>query len=382
MSQPIYLDYNATTPIDSEVAAEMKRIIDSVFGNPSSAYTFGHVAKQVVENARAQVAALINAHPNEIVFTSCATESNNLAIRGVLKAQKGRHIITSAIEHPAVIEVCRHLEVEGCTVSYLPVNSHGMVSPTDVEAAIRPDTALISIMHANNETGSIQPVSEIGAIARKHNIVFHTDASQSAGKIAIDVNRTGVDLLTLAGHKIYAPKGIGALYVREGVKIENILYGAGQEGGLRPGTENVVHIAAMGKACEVALRDFDKNTDNMRHTRGLLLQGLNKLYPGKTILHADLEQCLPNTLSLAIKGLDAHALTTQLADKVMFSTGSACHAGQLNISPVLKAMGVDAQTAASTLRLSTGKHTIHYEIKAALKFFEKTIVDMKIVDYS
>lgn len=382
MSQPIYLDYNATTPIDSEVAAEMKRIIDSVFGNPSSAYTFGHVAKQVVENARAQVAALINAHPNEIVFTSCATESNNLAIRGALKAQKGRHIITSAIEHPAVIEVCRHLEVEGCTVSYLPVNSHGMVSPTDVEAAIRPDTALISIMHANNETGSIQPIGKIGTIARKHNIIFHTDASQSAGKIAIDVNRTGVDLLTLAGHKIYAPKGIGALYVREGVKIENILYGAGQEGGLRPGTENVVHIAAMGKACEVALRDFDKNTDNMRHTRGLLLQGLNKLYPGKTTLHADLEQCLPNTLSVAIKGVDAHALTTQLADKVMFSTGSACHAGQVNISTVLKAMGVDAQTSASTLRLSTGKHTTHNEIKAALKFFEKTIVDMKIVDYS
>lgn len=373
MSQPIYLDYNATTPIDSEVAAEMKRIIDSVFGNPSSAYTFGHVAKQVVENARAQVAALINAHPNEIVFTSCATESNNLAIRGVLKAQKGRHIITSAIEHPAVIEVCRHLENEGYTVSYLPVNSHGMVSPTDVEAAMRPDTALISIMHANNETGSIQPIGKIGNIARKHNIVFHTDASQSAGKIAIDVYRTGVDLLTLAGHKIYAPKGIGALYVREGVKIENILYGAGQEGGLRPGTENVVHIAAMGKACEVALRDFDKNTDNMRHTRGLLLQGLNKLNPGKTILHADLEQCLPNTLSVAIKGVDAHALTTQLADKVMFSTGSACHAGQVNISTVLKAMGVDAQTAASTLRLSTGKHTSEIDIDYALKQIQNIV---------
>ena len=373
MSKPIYLDYNATTPIDTEVAAEMKRIIDSVFGNPSSAYTFGHVAKQVVESARAQVAALISAHPNEIVFTSCATESNNLAIRGALKAQKGRHIITSAIEHPAVIEVCRHLEDEGYTVSYLPVNSRGMVSPTDVEAAIRPDTALISIMHANNETGSIQPIGKIGNIARKHNIVFHTDASQSAGKIAIDVYRTGVDLLTLAGHKIYAPKGIGALYVREGVKIENILYGAGHEGGLRPGTENVVHIAAMGKACEVALRDFDKNTDNMRHTRGLLLQGLNKLNPGKTILHADLEQCLPNTLSVAIKGVDAHALTTQLADKVMFSTGSACHAGQVNISTVLKAMGVDAQTAASTLRLSTGKHTSEMDIDKALHLMFKLL---------
>jgi cysteine desulfurase len=373
MSQPIYLDYNATTPIDTEVAAEMKRIIDSVFGNPSSAYSFGRIAKKSVENARAQVAALINARPNEIVFTSCATESNNLAIRGALKTKKGRHIITSAIEHPAVIEVCRHLEDEGYTVSYLPVNSYGIVRSADVEAAIRPDTALISIMHANNETGSIQPVGEIGAIARKHNIVFHTDASQSAGKIAIDVNRTGVDLLTLAGHKIYAPKGIGALYVREGVKIENILYGAGHEGGLRPGTENVVHIAAMGKACKAALRDYGQNTSAMRHTRDLILQGLNKLYPGKIILHADLQQCLPNTLSVAINGIDAHALTTQLADKVMFSTGSACHAGSVNISPVLKAMKVDAALWASTLRFSTGKHTTEIEIDKALHLIQNTV---------
>jgi cysteine desulfurase len=248
-----------------------------------------------------------------------------------------------------------------------------MVSPTDVEAAIRPDTALISIMHANNETGSIQPIGKIGNIARKHNIGFHIDSSQSAGKIAIDVNRTGVDLLTLAGHKIYAPKGIGALFVREGVKIENILYGAGQEGGLRPGTENVVHIAAMGKACELALHDFDKNTDNMRHMRDLLLQGLNKLYPGKTTLHTDLQQCLPNTLSVAIKGVDAHALITQLANKVMFSTGSACHAGQVYISPVLNAMGVDAQTAASTLRFSTGKHTTKIEIDRALHLIQNTV---------
>jgi cysteine desulfurase len=370
MSQAIYLDYNATTPIDPEVAAEMKRIIDSVFGNPSSDYSFGRVAKQTVEEARAQVAALINARPDEIAFTSCATESNNLAIRGALKTHSGKHIITSVVEHPAVIEVCKHLETQGYEVTYLPVDKWGRVNPVDVDKAVRPDTALISIMHANNETGSVQPIEQIASIANKHGILMHTDAAQSAGKIDVDVTQLGVDLLTIAGHKIYAPKGVGALYIKKGVKIENIMYGAGQEKGLRPGTENVVHIAALGKACEVALRDFEQNTRNMRVTRDKLLHGLQTLFPDRITVNAGLQHCLPNTLSVAIFNIDAHALVSQIGAEVMISTGSACHAGSVNISPVLKAMKVEEKVAASTLRISTGKNTTLDEIEYVIHVFK------------
>ena len=254
MKTPIYLDYNATTPIDKEVADEMNSIIQHQYGNPSSSYEIGRNSKKAIENARKQVASLINAQPEEIVFTSCATESNNIAIQGVAFANqaKGKHIITSAIEHPAVIEVCSYLELQGFEVTYLPVDTKGRVNPHDVEKAIRPDTILITIMHANNEVGTIQPISEIAVVAREKNILFHTDAAQSVGKIETDVDRLGVDLLTIAGHKLYAPKGIGALYVKQGTKIQKIMYGASQEKGIRPGTENLVHSVALGKACTSA----------------------------------------------------------------------------------------------------------------------------------
>ncbi len=373
INQSIYLDYNATTPIDPEVAAEMKYIIDAVYGNPSSAYSIGRTAKEIVDKARLQVANLINARPSEIVFTSCATESNNLAILGALKAQSGKHIITSAIEHPAVIEVCRHLETLGYQVSYVPVDQYGRVNPADVEKAVCGDTALITIMHANNETGSIQPIDEIANIARKHGVLFHTDAAQSLGKIKVDVAQNSIDLLTIAGHKIYAPKGIGALYIKNGVKIENVLFGASQEKGLRPGTENVIHIAALGKACEVAQRDFDKNTANMRHTRDRLFDGLQKFFPQRVTVNANLQHCLPNTLSVALAGVDAHTLASLIGNKVLVSTGSACHAGSVNISPVLKAMKIDAQRAASTLRISTGKHTSEMEIDKALELIQNAV---------
>lgn len=248
MKKPIYLDYNATTPIYKEVADEMISTIQNHYGNPSSSYEIGRYSKKAIEKARKQVASLINAQPEEIVFTSCATESNNIAIQGVALANqaKGKHIITSAIEHPAVIEVCKHLELHGFKVTYLPVDTKGRVNPHDVEKAIRPDTILITMMHANNEVGTIQPISEIAAIAKEKNILFHTDAAQSVGKIETDVEKSGVDLLTIAGHKLYAPKGIGALYVKQGTKIQKITYGASQENGIRPGTENLVHIVALG----------------------------------------------------------------------------------------------------------------------------------------
>ncbi|MDP3644002.1 MAG: cysteine desulfurase family protein [Bacteroidota bacterium] len=369
MEKPIYLDYNATTPVDPEVAKEMIPYIESFYGNPSSSYSIGRSNKEAVEKARAQVAELINCQPEEIYFTSCATESNNLAIKGIAWANspKGRHIITSAIEHPAVTEVCKHLSSQGFEITYLPVDGFGMVNPKDVENAIRPDTILITIMHANNEVGTIQPIQEIGAIARQNNIVFHTDASQSVGKIETEVDKLGVDLLTIAGHKLYAPKGIGALYIRQGTQIENLMHGAGQEKGIRPGTENVIHTVGLGKACEVALRDFKQNQQNMMVSRDRLLNGLVSHLGNKVHVNVNLENCLPNTLSMAFENVSAHTLASFISSDVLISTGSACHSGETTISSVLQAMNLDFRTAAATVRISTGKHTTKEEIDFAVE---------------
>lgn len=375
MKKPIYLDYNATTPIDKEVADEMISIIQNHFGNPSSSYEIGRYSKNAIENARKQVASLINAQPEEIVFTSCATESNNIAIQGVAFANqaKGKHIITSAIEHPAVIEVCKHLELQGFEVTYLPVDTKGRINPHDVEKAIRPDTILITIMHANNEVGTIQPISEIAAIAKEKNILFHTDAAQSVGKIETDVEKSGVDLLTIAGHKLYAPKGVGALYVKQGTKIQKIMYGASQEKGIRPGTENLVHIVALGKACEVAKRDFDKNYAAMLRAKNNLLAGLKTQLGEKIKVNGDPVHCLPNTLSIAFDKVEAHTLASGISNDIYMSTGSACHANSIQISSVLKAMNTDPKIAAGTIRISTGKHTSSDEIETAVKIISSTV---------
>jgi cysteine desulfurase len=377
MENPIYLDYNATTPIDPEVAQEMNAFIKSHFGNPSSSYAIGRFNKDVINLARKNVADLINANPDEIIFTSCATESNNMSILGVLRAQPGKHVITSAIEHPSVIEVCKNLESQGYKITYLPVDRTGRINLHDVEKAIRPDTALITIMHANNEVGTIQPIREIAVIAKKHNKIFHTDAAQSAAKIETDVSRLGVDLLTIAGHKLYAPKGIGALYLNKGINIKNIMYGASQEKGLRPGTENVIHIIALGKACEIAKRDFDKNYQTMLKSRNRLLDGL-KSKPGVEFeINGDLSNSLPNTISLAFNGIDAHTLASLIGNEINLSTGSACHADSIEISPVLKAMGVDLKVAAGTVRISTGRYTTNDEIDAAVEIITKTVIKLK-----
>jgi cysteine desulfurase len=261
----------------------------------------------------------------------------------------------------------------GWEITYLPVDRFGKVNASDVENAIRPDTVLITIMHANNEIGTIQPLEEIGAIAGKYHIPFHTDAAQSVGKIKTDVNRLGVDLLTIAGHKLYAPKGIGALYIKQGVKIENLMYGAGQELGIRPGTENVPYVVALGKACELAKLNLDENKQHLFQMRQRLLDGLKDKSSTGMKLNADLNNCLPNTLSIAFENVDAHTLSSLVSKKVLFSTGSACHADSVEISPVLKAMQINPRIAAGTVRMSTGKYTTKEEIDQAVEIISETV---------
>ena len=367
LERPIYLDYNATTPHDPEVVAAMRPYLEEHFGNPSSSHWYGAQTRAAVAEARGQVAALLNCQPADILFTSGGTESNNHAIRGVAltRQSRGRHIIASQIEHPAVTEVCRRLETEGFEVTYLPVDQYGLVSAADVEGAIRPDTILITLMHANNEVGTIQPIQAVSAVARRRGIVFHTDAAQSAGKIPTDVQELGVDLLTIAGHQIYAPKGVGALYVREGLALERLMEGAGQEGGRRPGTENVLEIVGLGKACEVAERDLARNMSHMRECRDELDQGLREKIPDVRV-NGHPEIRLPNTLSVSILGLNANDLLAEVGALVAASAGAACHSGEVRVSHVLRAMNVPDEWARGTLRLSTGRMTTSAQVQAAV----------------
>lgn len=372
-AHPIYLDYNASTPHDPAVIDAMRPYLELHYGNPSSASTYGRVNRQAVERARAQVAGLLGCQPDEVVFTSGGTESNNHALKGVAWAhrERGNHLITSQVEHPAVLEVCRLLEKRGFDVTYLPVDGLGLVSAKQVEQAITPKTMLISIMHANNEVGTIQPIEQIGRMARTRGVLFHTDAAQSAGKIPTDVGALGVDLLSLAGHKIYAPKGVGALYVRRGVRLENLMQGAGHEGGRRPGTENVLEIVGLGTACEVAHRKLEAHRVHMQAMRDLLHQELEKSVP--LTLNGHPEQRLPNTLSVSFRGVDAHALLQRLHQQLASSTGAACHADKVHVSHVLQAMGVDEARALGTVRFSVGRTTTREEIEEAARLVTKEI---------
>ena len=367
MVHPIYLDYNGTTPIDPEVADAMRQYMEIEFGNPSSSHWYGINPKRAVEKARAQVAALLNCAPEEIIFTSGGTESNNHAIKGV--AWKGRngggHIITSQVEHPAVLEVCRFLEKWEVETTFLPVDAHGRVDPDAVERAIRPDTGLITIMHANNEVGTIQPIADISRIARRRNIRFHTDAAQTVGKLPTDTAVLGVDLLSVAGHKVYAPKGVGALYVKKGISLENFCHGAGQERGFRGGTENVMQIVGLGKACEIAKRDFDATHDRISELTRLLYAGITSAIEDVR-LNGPVDRRLPNTLSLSFKGLEANRILEEIGLEVAASAGAACHADTVEISHVLTAMGVPEAWAKGTLRFSTGRMTTHAEIEKAI----------------
>lgn len=375
MKAPVYLDYNATTPIAKEVVLEMLPYLRTNFGNPSSDYESGRQSKDAIEKARMQVANLIGASPEEIIFTSGGTESNNHAIRGAAfaNAHKGRHIITSSVEHPAVAEVCKFLEKQDYEITWLPVNSFGKVNPADVEKAVRPDTVLITVMHANNEVGTIQPLNEIAAISRANDILFHTDAAQSVGKIKTDVNALGVDLLSIAGHKLCAPKGIGVLYVRNGVQIQNLIYGAGQEKGVRPGTENVPYSVGLGKACELAKDTFSNSSRHMFRMRERLLTGLKNKSVAPIKLNADLDNCLPNTLSISFQETEAHLVASLVSNDVMVSTRSACHTNSDEISQVLKAMNVEPKRAAGTVRLSVGKYTTEEEIDRSVEAISNAV---------
>lgn len=379
MNEPIYLDYNATTPIDPEVVTEMMPFIQTHFGNPSSSYVFGRHNKAAIEKARFQVAECIGALPEEIIFTSGGTESNNHAILGAAFANqaKGKHIITSSVEHPAVINVCKHLVSLGWEITWLPVDSFGTVTHDDVKKAVRTDTVLITIMHANNEIGTIQPIKEIAKIARQHKILFHTDAAQTVGKIETNVNELGVDLFSIAGHKLYAPKGIGALYVRKGVKLETLIFGAGQERGQRAGTENVPYIVGLGKACELAHKNLSTNSQHLFQMRQRLLDGLKEKSGLAIKVNANLDNCLPNTLSISVGKVEAHVLASAISSEVCISTGSACHADSVEISPVLKAMKVDWITAAGTVRISTGKFTTEAEIDRAVEVISNAVNILK-----
>ena len=368
MSPPIYLDYNATTPVDPRVADAIEPYLHQHFGNPSSTHVYGRNAHQAVERAREQVAVLIGAQANEIVFTGCATEANNLAIRGVARAlgDKGRHLITSAVEHPAVEQPFQHLGSDGWEVTVLPVDSYGQVDPARLSDALRDDTVLVSIMHANNEVGTIQPVEEIAAITRPRGILLHTDAAQSAGKIPVSVNDLGVDLLSLAGHKFYATKGVGALYVRSGTPVQPVLVGAGHEVGLRPGTENVPAIVGLGEAARIAHEHKPGHAQQLQLLRDQLHTRLVEAIPGLS-LNGHPEQRLPNTLNLSFPGVDGRELLALAADEVAASVGSACHEDSEVVSGVLGAMGIETERARGAVRLSTGTPTTEAEIDRVVK---------------
>ena len=378
MSCPIYLDYNGTTPHAPEVIEAMRPFLETDFGNPSSSHWYGTRPRQAVEKARQQVAGLIHCHPHEIFFTSGGTESNNHAIQGMAHALKGkgRHIITSAFEHPAVFEVCHYLKNHGYLTTFVPVDGQGMVDPAHVEQAIGDDTILITIMHANNEVGTVQPIGEIATMARARGIAVHTDAAQSLGKVSTDVRDLGVDLLSIAGHKLYAPKGIGALYVREGIELEKFCHGAGQEGGWRAGTENVLEIVGLGKACQIAADNLENNMAHMSALRDRLHRGIvERLKDVRLNGHAD--DRLPNTISLAFKGLEANRILDAIGGHVAASPGAACHSDSVSVSHVLEAMQVPLEWAKGTVRFSVGRMTTMEEIDRAIDIVVEAVLQLR-----
>lgn len=362
---PIYLDHNATTPLLPEVVEAMLPYLEQHHGNPSSGHRYGRRSAEAVEGARSQVAELIGAEPEEIVFTSGGTESNNIAIRGVADGVRSPdHVLTSCIEHPAVVRPCQRLEEQGWNVDEVPVDADGQVDFAGFERALDPQTTLVTVMHANNETGVLQLVAECAERAKEHDALVHTDAAQSVGKVPVDVDDLGVDLLTIAGHKFYAPKGVGALYVRDGTPVEPVLLGAGQEGGLRPGTENVASIVALGEACEIAARTLDEERARQTALRLKLWERLQGRVPGIQLNGHPTER-LPNTLNVRFPKRPGSEVLAD-ATEVAASTGSACHEdGQQVASDVVTAMGVDPKDALGSVRLSIGRGTTEADIERA-----------------
>jgi cysteine desulfurase len=377
---PIYLDYNATTPLDPAVVEDMLPYLRDHFGNPSSTHAFGKTAHEAVDKARTEVAELLGAQPDEIIFTGGGTEASNHALKGAVFAKlhgmfgrwaKDAHIITCAVEHPATLQTCDFLKRLGCRITVLPVDRHGLVDPADVRKAIDRKTALVSIMHANNEVGTLEPIKEITAIAHEHGALVHTDAAQSLGKIPVKVDELSVDLLSMAGHKLYAPKGVGALYVRRGVKLEPLIHGAGHESGRRAGTENVPYIVGLGTACRIARQSLPQASERLRQLRDRLWNHLQSALGDRIVLNGHPERRLPNTLNVNFVGHIGAELLQQVPE-IAASTGSACHEGHVTLSPVLKAMGVSPEIGRGAVRLSVGRFTTEDEIdRAALALLRR-----------
>ena len=366
----IYLDYNASTPIAPKVLDEMLPYLKDKFGNPSSTHPFGVACRAGIEQARERMAMLLGCEASEIIFTSGATESNNMVIKGIAKAAgKGKHFITSRIEHPAVLEPCRHLERFGYQVTYLPVDQFGMVNPSNLEKAITADTALVTIMHSNNEVGTIQDIKELARIASSRGVLFHTDAAQSVGKVRVQVEDLGVDFLTVAGHKFYAPKGIGALYIKNGRKLLPLLHGAGHERGMRPGTENAAFIVGLGAAAVIAAPLLESEGQRQMKLGKRLFEGLQKAGL-KVHLNGHPEKKLPNTWNISFEGSDAVSIMEVLTG-VAVSPGAACHGDLVEPSHVLSAMGIDPSLARGAIRFSLGRETTESEIDEVIEKLKK-----------
>ncbi|MHB0858094.1 MAG: cysteine desulfurase family protein [Anaerolineae bacterium] len=378
MEKPIYLDYNATTPIAPEVVDAIQPCLGPLFGNPSSPHVYGIKAKQAVERAREQVARFLGCAPGEVVFTSGGTESNNMALKGVAEAHalRGRHIITTAVEHPAILEPCEALALGGYEITVLPVDAYGRLDPEEVERALRSDTILVSVMHANNEVGTIQPIAEVAALAHARGALMHTDAAQTPGKLPVQVQDLGVDLLSLAGHKLYAPKGVGALYVRQGTHLAKFLHGAGHEANRRASTENLIGIVGLGAACELAGRDLEIHARKMAGLRDRLEAGLLRV-AGEVRINGHPQQRLPNTISASFRGLNASDLLVELSDTLAVSAGAACHSDQVDVSAVLLAMRVPFDYARGTLRFSLGRYTTEDEIDRAIEAVAEAVAALR-----
>lgn len=381
--EPIYLDYNATTPLDPQVVEAMTPFFTEHFGNPSSTHAYGRRAHEAVDRARREVADLLGAEPGEIVFTGGGSEASNQAIKGAAFARltgifgrllgwgRGVHLVTTAIEHPATLQPCAFLKRLGCGVTVLPVDRYGVVDPDEVRKALTRKTVLVSIMHANNEVGTLQPIADIARLLKGTGVLLHTDAAQSLGKIPVRVDDLGVDLLTIAGHKLYAPKGVGALYVRRGTRLEPLIHGAGHEDGRRAGTENVPYLVGLGTACRLARESLPQATDKLRRLRDRLWDHLHQTLGDRVILNGHPTERLPNTLNVNFVGhvgADLLAKTPEVAA----STGSACHEGQITQSPVLCAMGVPPDIGQGAVRLSVGRFSTEEEIDAAATALVRT----------
>jgi cysteine desulfurase len=375
----VYLDYNATTPVEPEVLDAMLPYFSGEFGNASSIHTFGQKARAAVETAREQVAALLGARPQEIFFTSGGTESDNHAIFGIVSSSATRHphVITSFVEHEAVLNACQALEKQGISVTYLPVDQDGLIDMEHLQGAIRPETVLITIMHANNELGTIQPLEEIGRIAKQADVYFHTDAVQSAGKIPIDANQFQLDLLSLSGHKLYAPKGIGALYVRGGTRLRQLLYGGHHQRGVRPGTENVAGIVGFGKAAEMARKSLGNDAKRLSALRDQLEHGLLHRVPHSRI-NGGRAPRTPNTTNLIFPGVEGEALLIALDLKgLACSTGAACSSGAVEPSHVLTAIGLPAEEARASLRFSLGRLTTQTDVDFAINVVPAAVAQLR-----